>query len=139
MCIRDSLSDCPAGFCFRKPGFSRRIRGRLTRRMWGRKSKHLIRFGKSYLWQTIIILLPHLPSYVGPGGRRSILGVWGGRSPPTDFARGLGGGSPPAYSAESVYISLSGLVSSLYITIQGRMIGNVSTYELCLDASEHDA
>ena len=39
----------------------------------------------------------------------------GGAKPPTDVARGLGGGSPPAYTAlvcESVYISLSGLVSS---------------------------
>ena len=30
---------------------ARHIQGRLTRRVWGRRSKHLIWFGKSYLWQ----------------------------------------------------------------------------------------
>ena len=59
----------------------------------------------------LVILLPYSPSYMGHGGRRPT-----GEAPPPGIARGLGGGSPPAFSAKSVYISLSGLVLRRFLT-----------------------
>ena len=40
-------------------------------------------------------IAPHSPSYMGHGGRRPT--TWSPLRPPTDIARGLGGGSHPAY------------------------------------------
>ena len=84
--------------------------------MWGRKTKYLTWFGKSYLWQKMIILIlvPHLPSYVGHGGRRpTVWGVWGGEAP-LQTSPGVWGAAAP--QPKSVYISLSGLVRILKFT-----------------------
>ena len=56
-----------------------------------------------YLWQLIIVLLPHLPSYVGHGGRRPT--IWGSMEgeAPRGHRQESGGAAAPtlfAYSAD---------------------------------------
>ena len=51
----------------------------------------------------ILILLPHLPSYVGHGGRRpTIWGGVGGAKPPHGHRQGSGGRQPPSRKCSNI-------------------------------------